>query len=65
MIRYLNYLIVICMNINVNVSLKNNNGGAPTKLLISQLPFIIHSKTWYLIKVELCFFILVFDKQII
>ena len=29
---------------------KKNNEGVPTKLLISQLPFIIKFKTWYLIK---------------
>ena len=32
-----------------------NNEGVPTKLLISQVPFIINFKTWYLIKVNVIF----------
>ena len=35
--------------------MKKNNEGEPTKLLISQLPFIINFKTWYLIKVNVTF----------
>ena len=34
---------------NCGKTLKNNE-GVPTKLLISQLPFIIKFKIWYLIK---------------
>ena len=30
--------------------MEKNNEGVPTKLLISQLPFIINFQTWYLIK---------------
>ena len=37
---------------------KKNNEGVPTKLLISQLPFIINFKTWYLIKADVIFFYL-------
>ena len=35
--------------------MEKNIEDVPTKLLISQLPFIINFKTWYLIKANVIF----------
>ena len=35
--------------------MEKNNEGVPTKLLISQLLFIIKFKTWYLIEANVIF----------
>ena len=56
MIKYTNYLILIFMNINENVSNKTKLveklRGIPTKCPIRLLRTSLDYKTWYQIKVE-------------
>ena len=68
MIKYANYLIIIFMNINEILEMRENykrNGGVSTKLLLSQLPLFTNFKFSTLLKPRQFFILLFGYKQII